>query len=70
MTWELDAKAQRGEERKEVGMAGVFVRIRIFRIMGFSGLFQLVFGRQALIPIRLGWIFDYGEKRRFGESKS
>ena len=47
-----------------------FVRIRIFRIIGFSGFYRLVFDRQAPIRIRLGGIYGYGENRNMGESKS
>ena len=46
------------------------VRIRIYGIIGFSGFYQLVFKRQALIRIRLGGISNYGEKRELGEAKS
>ena len=48
----------------------VFVRIRILRIIGFSGFYRLVFNWQALIHIRLAVIYAYGEKRKLGESKS
>ena len=38
--------------------------------MGFSGFYQTVFERKALIHIRLVGIFGYGEKREMGETKS
>ena len=53
-----------------VGKPGVFVRIRIYGIIGFSGFYRLVFERRALIRIRLGGIFCYGEKGNQGEAKS
>ena len=37
--------------------------------MGFSGFYRLVFGRQALVPIRLGAISRYGENRELGENE-
>ena len=46
------------------------VRIRIFRIIGFSGFVRpRVFDWQALIRFRLGVIFGYGEKIKPGESE-
>ena len=47
----------------------VFVRIRIYGIIGFSGFYPLVFGGQALIRIRFGWVFGCGEKRERSESE-
>ena len=49
--------------RESVGLRG-FVRIRIFRIIGFSGFVRRVSKRQALIHIRFDGIFVYGEKRK------
>ena len=46
------------------------VRIRIFRIIGFSGFYQPVSDWQALIRILIGGIFRCGEKRKPGETKS
>ena len=46
------------------------VRIRIFRIIGFSGFVRLVFDPQAFIRVRFGGIFGYGENRKPGEVKS
>ena len=37
---------------------------------GFSGFYRLVFDRRALIRIRLGGIFRYGENLKMGEVKS
>ena len=48
----------------------VFIRIRIYGIIGFSGFYSLVFDGQALVRIRLGGIFGCGEKSERGESKS
>ena len=46
------------------------VRIRIYRIIGFSGFSRpRVFDWQALIHIRLGVIYGYGEKIKPGESE-
>ena len=50
---------------------GMFlVRIRIFRIIGFSGFYQFVFDRQALVRIRIGGISGYGEKHKPDDVKS
>ena len=38
--------------------------------MGFTGFYQLVLERQALIRNCLGEIYGYGEKRDLDESKS
>ena len=48
----------------------LFVRIRIYGIIGFSGFVWRVFGRRALARIRLGAISCYGKKRKPGETKS
>ena len=38
--------------------------------MGFSGFARRASDGQALIRIRLGWIYGYIEKRKLGEVKS
>ena len=47
-------------------MGGRLVRIRIYGIIGFSGFAERAFNRKALVHIRFGWIWGYGEKRRMG----
>ena len=51
-------------------MRARLVRIRVYGIIGFLGFVRRVFNRKALVPIRFGGIFGYGEKRKPGESKS
>jgi len=47
-----------------------FRRVGFLSESGFSGFCQLVFDLQALIRIRLDWIYGYSEKRKPGEAKS
>ena len=74
----LGARASRPQSRvcalalSHKGLIGgrFLVRIRIFRIIGFSGFAWRVFDRQALTRIRLGGISYYGENGKLGEVKS
>ena len=60
----------RGGGRRRLAGGGRLVGIRIYGIIGFSGFVRLVFDWRALIRVRLGGIFRYGEKRSLGEAKS
>ena len=67
-----DAHCKRGAATlSHEGFAGArLVRIRVYWIIGFLGFVRRVSDLQTLVPIRLGGIFGYGEKRKPGESKS